>query len=435
MTQTPNPEAAATPSSVAATPDATEATTQAARVIAGGGLLDVAGYRAMGISAGIKRKRKDLSLIVSDHPATTTAIVATQNRFAAAPVILTREHVLDGHARAILTNSGNANAATGEQGANDARTMAQVCAAALGLHSSDIIVSSTGVIGRHLPMDIVIQGIKDVVGRLNEGKGGEVAQAMMTTDLVPKEVLVEVTTPDGPVRIAGVAKGSGMIHPNMATMLGWFVTDARVDPSSLQTALRASADATFNMISVDGDESTNDMVAMLANGASDIDVTTGESHVAFMAGLELAMGELARAIARDGEGATTLIEVRVEGALAVAEARHAARTIVSSSLVKSAIFGRDPNWGRILSALGQSRVGFDPTRVSVQLGSPKGRAWVVQDGEPCETLDRDGLHDLIDAPDVRILVRLGSGDADATAWGCDLSYDYVKINADYTNST
>ena len=398
-----------------------------------GGILDVNGYKANGIAAGIKRMRKDLSVIYSTLPDTAAAGVFTTNKVRAAPVVLSERHLRGGRARAIVTNAGCANAATGEQGMRDAEEMAALTASCLGIRPEEVVVASTGVIGRHLPMDIVREGIKDAVGTLDQGEPGAVARAMMTTDLVPKECLVEAEVNGTVVRLGGVAKGSGMIHPNMATMLAWLVTDCAVEPEALQTALRDVADKTFNMISVDGDTSTNDMVAVLANGAAgNPPVTRSRGYQQLKDALQLACETLAKKIARDGEGATTLLEVRVENARTLEDARLAARSVTKSPLVKSAVFGRDPNWGRILAAVGYSGAEFDPAKVDILMKSAGGAAWVLRAGEPCETLDKDGLRRIVDKDHVTFVVDLHDGEHAATAWGCDLTYDYVKINADYT---
>ncbi|MEA3199975.1 MAG: glutamate N-acetyltransferase / amino-acid N-acetyltransferase [Thermoplasmata archaeon] len=402
------------------------------RVIEGGIHL-VKGFKAQGFAAGIKRMRKDLSVIYSAQPGTTAAGVFTLNKVRAAPVLVSEQVVKSGHARAIVCNAGCANAATGEQGLRDAYEMQRVAAACLNLKPEEVIVASTGVIGRHLPMDIVTEGIKNCVGTLDAAEPGNVAQAMMTTDLVPKEVLVEAEVNGTVVRVGGVAKGSGMIHPNMATMLSWIVTDAAVDADALQTALRECANATFNMISVDGDTSTNDMVAVLANGAAgNPTITRGKGYQNFKEALHLVCETLAKKIARDGEGATTLLEVRIENARSLEDARFAARSVTKSPLVKTAVFGRDPNWGRILAAVGYSGAEFDPAKVDIQVKSAAGAAWVLKAGEPCETLDKDGLRRIVDKDHVVFTVDLHDGEHSATAWGCDFSYNYVKINADYT---
>ena len=398
-----------------------------------GGIHDVKGYKAQGHAAGIKRLRKDLSIIFSTQPNTAAAGVFTTNKVRAAPVVLSEKHVASGRARAIVCNAGCANAATGEQGMRDAEEMALITARSLNVRPEEVIVASTGVIGRHLPMDIVREGIKNCVGTLDQAEPGSVARAMMTTDLVPKECLVEAEINGTVVRFGGVAKGSGMIHPNMATMLAWVVTDAAVEPSALRTALRDVANRTFNMISVDGDTSTNDMCVVLANGAAgNPAVTRQRGYQQLKDALYLVCETLAKKIARDGEGATTLLEVRIENARSANDARIAARAVTKSPLVKSAVFGRDPNWGRIIAAVGYSGAEFDPTKMDVQMKSAAGAAWVLKNGEPCETLDKDGLRRIVDKDHVVFVVDLHDGEHDATAWGCDLTYDYVKINADYT---
>ena len=280
-----------------------------------GGLADVQGFKANGYAAGIKRMRKDLSIIFSTVPNTAAAGVFTTNKVRAAPVTLSEAHLATGYARAIVCNAGCANAATGEQGLRDAIEMAELTAKCLNVRPEEIVVASTGVIGRHLPMDIVREGIKNCAGTLDQAEPGSVARAMMTTDLVPKECLVEAEINGVVVRFAGVAKGSGMIHPNMATMLGWVITDAAVEPEVLRTALRGVADRTFNMISVDGDTSTNDMCVVLADGAAgNPPVTRQRGYQQLKDALYLVCETLAKKIARDGEGATTLLEVRVENA-------------------------------------------------------------------------------------------------------------------------
>ncbi|HUR68775.1 MAG TPA: bifunctional glutamate N-acetyltransferase/amino-acid acetyltransferase ArgJ [Candidatus Thermoplasmatota archaeon] len=398
-----------------------------------GGIHDVQGFKANGHAAGIKRMRKDLSVIFSTRPNTAAAGVYTTNKVRAAPVTVTEEHLASGYARAIVCNAGCANAATGEQGYQDALEMAQLTAKCLNISPDEVVVASTGVIGRHLPMDIVREGIKNCVGTLDQAEPGSVARAMMTTDLVPKEVLVEAEINGVVVRFAGVAKGSGMIHPNMATMLGWVVTDAAVEPDALRTALRDVVNRTFNMISVDGDTSTNDMCVVLANGAAgNQPVTRQRGYQQLKDALYLVCETLAKKIARDGEGATTLLEVRIENARSPADARKAARSVTKSPLVKSAVFGRDPNWGRILAAVGYSGAEFEPSKVDIQMKSAAGAAWVLKAGEPCETLDSAGLRRIVDKDHVIFVVDLHDGEHDAVAWGCDLTYDYVKINADYT---
>ncbi|MFO1533487.1 MAG: bifunctional glutamate N-acetyltransferase/amino-acid acetyltransferase ArgJ, partial [Thermoplasmatota archaeon] len=313
-------------------------------------LNHVPGFQAQGVWAEIKKKRRDVALIVSDRPSKGAAVF-TQNAFAAAPVLVSREHVENGDIRAIVVNAGNANACTGEQGLADARAMAAHAAAALGLSPDQFIVCSTGIIGRPLPLEKVLAGIDGCAAMLGDAVGGEAAEAITTTDSHPKHVFVEVRVDSGKgartFHIAGIAKGAGMIHPNMATMLAFLVTDVPTNSTFLQANLREAVNATFNMITIDGDQSTNDTCAVIANGAVGgpaIRKGTVEAE-AFQAGLQVACKALAKHIAGDGEGATSLMEVAVEGAATLADARTVARAVASSNLVKSALHGRDPNWG------------------------------------------------------------------------------------------
>jgi len=403
-------------------------------VVAPGGIVDVRGIKAAGGHAGIKKKRRDIAIVHSTEPSTTAAAVFTRNAVVAAPLVVSRRHVADGRARTIVCNSGCANAVTGEQGERDAETTCAAVAKELGVAADEVIVASTGVIGRFLPMDLLVPGLRKLAHELDKAAPGEAAEAIMTTDLVPKEVLVEVEIGGATVRVGGIAKGSGMIHPNMATMLGFLATDAKVSPAALDQALRAAVDETFNMISVDGDTSTNDMVAILATGASGLAEIgpSGPAYDAFVDALTLACQSLAVKIARDGEGATTLIECRVQNARTLEDARKAAKSVIGSSLVKSAVFGRDPNWGRVLAALGYSGAAFDPSRVELWMGNPSGRARVVHEGAASDTVDAEELRRLITKDHVIFILDLHDGAHHATAWGCDLSYDYVKINASYT---
>ncbi|MHB8585974.1 MAG: bifunctional glutamate N-acetyltransferase/amino-acid acetyltransferase ArgJ [Thermoplasmatota archaeon] len=405
------------------------------RVIAGG-LANVPGIRAGGGHAGIKIRKPDVAMVYAEGPGPFAAAgVFTTNLVVAAPVVVSRARGRASRARAVVVNSGCANACTGEGGFRDAIAMGDAAATSLGLKSDEVLVASTGVIGQRLPMEKLLPGIKVLTHEVLAGKAGvPFAEAIMTTDTRPKEVLVEATIQGHPVRIGGAAKGSGMIHPNMATMLGFLATDAAIDPPALQQALEAATASTFNMITVDGDTSTNDSVFCLASGAAGGELIRPgtPSFATFQDALTTACRELAIAIARDGEGAKTLIEVRVDGASNVSDARAIARTIASSPLVKTAVTGRDPNWGRVLAAAGRSGVTFDPAKTELVLGSSGGRARVVKDGEPCETLGKNELRALMDKPEVLIILDLHSGSESATAWGCDLTHAYVDINADYT---
>jgi glutamate N-acetyltransferase/amino-acid N-acetyltransferase len=395
-------------------------------------LNHVPGFRAQGVWAQIKKKSRDVCLIVSDRPSKGAAVF-TQNAFCAAPVLVSREHVENGDIRAIVCNAGNANAVTGEQGLRDAREMAAHAARALKLQPDQFIVCSTGVIGRPLPLDKVKAGIDECARTLDQATGGEAAEAITTTDSHPKPVFVQVDVAGRRFNIAGIAKGAGMIHPNMATMLAFLVTDAPITSSFLQASLKEAVNATFNMITIDGDQSTNDTCAIIANGAAggpNLRKGTVEAE-AFQAGLKEACKVLAKHIAGDGEGATALLEVRVEGASTLDDARTIARSVAKSNLVKSALHGKDPNWGRIVAAVGACGANVDPNRVSVRFESSLGSVPVLDEGEPLGTTLKDA-NAVLQAKEVRILVTLGLGPHAAEAWGCDLSEEYVTFNSAYT---
>jgi glutamate N-acetyltransferase/amino-acid N-acetyltransferase len=395
-------------------------------------LNHVPGFRAQGVWAQIKKKSKDVCLIVSDRPSKGAAVF-TQNAFCAAPVTVSREHVENGDIRAIVCNAGNANAVTGEQGMKDAREMAAHAARALKLQPDQFIVCSTGVIGRPLPIDKVKAGIDEAARTLDQATGGEAAEAITTTDSHPKHVFVKVTVAGRSFHIAGIAKGAGMIHPNMATMLSFLVTDAPITTTFLQAQLKEAVNATFNMITIDGDQSTNDTCAIIANGAAggaNLRKGTVEAE-AFQAGLREACKVLAKHIAGDGEGATALLEVKVEGASTLDDARTIARSVAKSNLVKSALHGKDPNWGRIVAAVGACGANVDPNRVSVRFESPLGSVPVLNLGEPLGANLKDA-NAVLQSKEVRILVTLGLGPHNAEAWGCDLSEEYVTFNSAYT---
>jgi glutamate N-acetyltransferase / amino-acid N-acetyltransferase len=399
-----------------------------------GNIGDVPGIRAVGVHAGIKLKRRDLALIVSEVEASAAAVYTT-NLVQAAPIDVCREHLTATHgkARAILVNSGCANACTGSQGLRDARTMAKLASKVARCPPEQVLVASTGVIGQPMPMDKVAKGV-EALGKALEGPNIGAAEAILTTDTVEKQCLVEFVVQGRTCRLGGIAKGSGMIHPRMATMLGFLATDCAVKPAALKRALRSVTEATFNMITVDGDRSTNDMVAVLANGlAGNTPLTEGsDGWDAFVGALRAACEHLAKEIARDGEGAERLIEVQVKGAKNVADARKAAMAVAGSSLVKAAMFGRDPNWGRILAALGYSGAKLDPMKVDLILANGVGQVRVFSRGRPASKVDAPLLERVLASGEVKIKADLGVGDAAARAWGCDLTYDYVKINAKYT---
>ena len=393
-----------------------------------GGVTAAAGFRAGGVACGIKHAAGvlDLGVLLSDHPC-AVAGVFTRNRAAAAPVLLCRERAGTGTARAIVVNSGSANACTGAQGMRDALQTGALVAAAHGIPERQVLVLSTGVIGVPLPMDRVADGVARCTPTSD---GGEAfARAILTTDTRIKEAAVALELEGVTIHIGGAAKGSGMIHPNMATMLAFFTTDARVDPAFLQGALARQVDSSFNLISVDGDSSTNDSAVLLANGAAGGQVID-ERHPgapAFEAALGSLCVGLAKEVVRDGEGATRVIEVRVQGAASRDDARAIARAVTLSPLVKTAVFGADPNWGRVICAAGNAGVPFEPERASLHLGD----LCLFRDGMGLR-IDKAAAATLLREPEVVFRLDLELGAGDGVAWGCDLSYEYVRINAEYT---
>lgn len=394
-----------------------------------GGITAVPGIRASGVHGGLKPdNQKDVALIVADWPS-VAAGVFTRNRVCAATVLLSREHLNNQIAQAIVVNSGNANACTGEQGLNNARKMAAMVGEQLNVEPENVLVSSTGVIGVQLPMDAIGKGIQRAAGALRDDGGHDAAQAIMTTDTVPKEVAVEVEVGGHTVRIGGMTKGAGMIAPNMATMLAFLATDTKIAGAPLQAALRKSVNMSFNRVTVDTDSSTNDTVQILATGAAgnpEITEASGDDFDSFYKGLEFVCIELAKKIAQDGEGATKLVEVVVKNAVNETEAEQAARAIAESPLVKTAVFGKDANWGRIMMAVGKSEARFDPYQVEVWLGDYQ----LVKDGMD-SGFDEEKATQLFSEDTVTITANLNAGNAEATMWTCDYSYDYIKINADY----
>jgi glutamate N-acetyltransferase/amino-acid N-acetyltransferase len=394
-------------------------------VSGGRGVTFAHGFRAGAAMAGVKHgrpERLDVALIVSERPCTTAAVFTT-NQVIAAPCVVTRRHVERGPLRAIVVNSGNANACTGEQGERDAIAMAEAAAAVLDCSPYEVAVASTGVIGFKLPVERIAAVLPGIA--LSEDGWDDTAHAMMTTDTRPKVAEREMNLVAGTVRIGGVAKGAGMIHPNMATMLAFVTTDAAIEPGDLRRIVSHAADTTFNAISVDGDTSTNDTLLVLANGASGV-TPKGADLALFEEGLREVCADLARMIVADGEGATKVFEVRVRGAASAADARLAARTITNSNLVRTAVHGGDPNWGRVLAAAGRSGARVDDRRASVRIGD----IFVYRDGAPLAVADAD-VRVLFAADVVEIEVSLGLGDGQAVAWGCDLSAEYVRINAEY----
>ncbi|WEG13064.1 bifunctional ornithine acetyltransferase/N-acetylglutamate synthase [Pullulanibacillus sp. KACC 23026] len=391
-----------------------------------GGVTSPKGFRASGLHCGLRKTRLDLGWLYSDVPAAACGVYTT-NVFQAAPLLVTKESLSqENKLQAILVNSGNANACTGQEGLSNAYESRTDFAKQFGIPEHYISVVSTGVIGQQLPMEKLKQGIKNI--GILENDAASFEKAILTTDTVTKHLAVELEIDGKTVTIGGAAKGSGMIHPNMATMLGFVTTDANVVQEDLYDALKEVTNSTFNMITVDGDMSTNDMVLVLANGLAGNEPLS-KAHPeweTFKNGLAFVSEALAKKIARDGEGATKLIEVQVTGALEVEAAKVIAKTIVGSSLVKTAIYGTDANWGRIICAVGYSGKPIDPTNIHVAIGPVE----VVKDGVPLP-FDEDIAKAYLENEHVQIFVNLNQGQHTATAWGCDLTYDYVKINAMY----
>lgn len=402
--------------------------------IVDGGVTAALGFSANGVACGVKKRKKDLALVYSEVPCSFAGSFTT-NLVKAAPVLWDQKLVSSSlHAQAIVINSGNANACTAEQGEKDAHAMAVHTAKALGLQPEEVLVCSTGVIGLPLPMDKIIKGIDDCANVLDSSRAGaeEAAKAILTTDTFTKEVAVSLEIDGKQVTIGGMAKGSGMIHPNMATMLSFITTDATIDKPVLQELLGSSIRDTYNMISVDGDTSTNDTVLVLANGKSGCG-TLSPSHrewEAFTQAFLYVHKELAKAIVRDGEGAGKFLEVTVKGAKDKGTAQILARSIISSNLVKTAFFGSDANWGRILCAMGYSGADFNPHAVDLFFSSSKGTIQVVSAGTPL-AFDEHKAKGILMERDVQTLATLTDGEGEGTAWGCDLSYEYVRINGDY----
>jgi glutamate N-acetyltransferase / amino-acid N-acetyltransferase len=396
-------------------------------LIADGSVTTPAGFRAGAVRAGIKPSGNlDLGILASEAIC-TAAGVFTQSTVPGAPVLVSKQHLSGRRARGIVVNAGIANVATGEAGLRDAREMAELAAVRLGVRSEEMLVASTGVIGRRLPMELVREGIARV--ELHPNGGLELAEAIMTTDTVRKSVATSFEAGGREYQIGGIAKGSGMIHPDMATMFAFLTTDAPVEDAFLERSLRRAVDRSFNMISVDMDTSTSDTVLLLANGAGGGNALRDDSDgaPAFQAALEALSIVLARMLAADGEGATKLVEVRITGAAHLDEARRAARAISSSPLMKAAVYGNDPNWGRMMMAIGRSGAQIDLTRARLTIGGIP----VYAAGEP-QPLDGPRLHAALVGPEVILAAFLGVGDAAATAWGCDLTEEYVRINSEYT---
>jgi len=397
-----------------------------------GGVCAAKGFTANGVHCGIRKNRtkRDLALIMSEVRATAAAVYTT-NLVKGAPLTVTKAHIADGYAQAVICNSGNANTCNAN-GIEIAEQMSDLVAGACGIAAGDVVVASTGVIGQPLCIDPIASGMDALVAGLSRDGGEAAAEGIMTTDTIKKEVAVEFEIGGKTCRMGGIAKGSGMIHPNMATMLVFITTDAAISAPMLQKALSTDITNTFNMVSVDGDTSTNDMVTVLANGmAGNPEITAeGEDFAAFMQALNTLTVHLCRMIAGDGEGATKLLECRVSGADSEATAKTVAKSVICSSLLKAAMFGADANWGRVLCAIGYSGAPVDVNRVDVSFRSQKGEILVCRDGAGVEFSEELAKEILLEK-EIEILVSVGDGSATATAWGCDLTYDYVKINGDY----
>jgi glutamate N-acetyltransferase/amino-acid N-acetyltransferase len=397
--------------------------------IPGGTVTSPDGFHAGATYAGINKKARygfDLGILFSEVPAVAAALFTT-NQVKAAPVTLCQQRLQDGRATAVVVNSGSANACTGEQGLADAAEMTKLVANSLGLASEDVLVASTGVIGEPLPMELIRAGVVKIV--LSCYGGHDLAKAIMTTDTVPKETAVDFRVGELDFIIGGVAKGSGMIHPDMATMLCFLTTDATVELDFLRSALRKAVDISFNMVSIDGDTSTNDMVLIMANGrAGNKPFYQGSKEgSAFQSALDKVCVHLAKSIARDGEGATKLIEVTIDGAMKEDEARLAARTAVSSPLVKAAVHGNDPNWGRFIAAAGRSGAKMVESKIDLYIGNIQ----LVKGGQSLP-FSKPSVVQVLKGSEVPIRLSLNMGTAKATAWGCDLSEEYVTINSQYT---
>ncbi|MBQ7367099.1 MAG: bifunctional glutamate N-acetyltransferase/amino-acid acetyltransferase ArgJ [Spirochaetaceae bacterium] len=398
-----------------------------------GGVAAPIGFTTNGVLSGIKagRTRPDTALIFSEKPC-AAAGVFTKNKVQAECVKLSRRHVAGGSAQAVIVNSGNANACTGEQGAQAALRMAQSAASQLHLQEGDVLVCSTGVIGQQLPVEKIECQMAQLVAGLSKEGHRAAREAIMTTDTRYKEAALETTIGGRTVRLGTMAKGSGMIHINMGTMLGFITTDCAISSAMLDKALRESVEGTYNCVSVDGDTSTNDTLLILANGMAGNQVidSEGPDYEAFLSALNQLNTIMAKRIAADGEGAEHLVECRVDGAASVEDARILAKSVISSNLVKAAFFGKDANWGRILCAMGYSGGSFMPEKTSVSFVSAAGRIQVFKEGVPLD-FDEELARRILSEDETCIEVELQDGNCSGTAWGCDLTYEYVKINGDY----
>ena len=397
-----------------------------------GGVCAATGFKASGIHCGIRanRTKRDIALIFSEKNAACAAVYTT-NLVKGAPLVVTKENISDGYAQAVICNSGNANTCN-SNGIEIAKQMCDLVAKGLSIDPDDVVVASTGVIGQKLSIDPIKAGLPELIAQLSKDGNANAAEGIMTTDTFKKEIAVKFTVDGKECTIGGMAKGSGMIHPNMATMLVFITTDVAISPAMLQVALSSDIANTFNMVSVDGDTSTNDMVTVLANGiAGNTPITDqGEAFNEFMKALNTITVGLCRMIAGDGEGATKLLECVVTGAADLGTAKTVAKGIICSSLLKAAMFGADANWGRVLCAIGYSGADVDVNKIDVAFKSSKGTVEVCKNGAGIDFSEKKAKEVLLEK-EIDILVNLNSGSFSATAWGCDLTYDYVKINGDY----
>lgn len=400
-----------------------------------GAIIAPQGFEAAGIRTGVKRRRKDLAIIYTKKPAVAAGVYTT-NVVKAAPLLVTKDIVEKATPiNAVIINSGNANACTGAQGLTNAWEMVEKTQKVLNLPARSVLVASTGVIGVQLQMDKILDGIEEIVTQLGtcEQSALNAAEGIMTTDTFVKGVAYEFEISGKTVKIGAIAKGSGMIHPNMGTMLGFVTTDAVISKELLQKALSESTKNTYNMISVDGDTSTNDMVVVLANGCAQnkpIESENSSDYKTFAQALDMVNKHLAKQIVLDGEGATKFLEVNIKGAKDEKSAKILAKSVITSNLVKTAFFGEDANWGRILAALGYSGVEFNPDGVSIEFFAQDKTLLLMKDGTPLE-FDEDEAHELLKNKEITINVYMSDGESIASAWGCDLSYEYVRINGEY----
>lgn len=397
-----------------------------------GGVTAAQGFVAGGIHCGVRKNKSkpDLAMIYSEAPCAAAAVY-TQNLVKGAPILVTQKNIADGAAKAVICNSGNANTCNAD-GEEKAQAMCDLTAQALGIAPQDVVVASTGVIGQVLPIEPIAAGIPELVKALSADGSHAAATAIMTTDTIAKEAAAEVEIGGKTVKVGGISKGSGMIHPNMATMLCFVTTDCAISPAMLDKAIHQVTEKTFNMISVDGDTSTNDTFAILANGAAgNPEITApGPDYDAFAEALEAVCRQLSKLMAGDGEGATKLLVCRVDGAMDLSMARIVAKSVICSTLFKAAMFGADANWGRVLCAIGYSGAAVDVNKIDVSFRSAKGQVDVCQNGAGIP-FSEEKASQVLSEHEIEILVHLHLGEASAEAYGCDLTYDYVKINGDY----